>query len=55
MKYKIITGNELERYYEVDADTLEHIISGKKRAAVIHITDAGGVEHALMDEVSGEL
>ncbi len=51
MRYITITGNELEQYYELDAEALDMIRSGKKTAAVICITDNGGVQHALMEEV----
>lgn len=51
MRYITITGNELEQYYELDAEALDMIRSGEKTAAVICITDNGGVQHALMEEV----
>lgn len=51
MRYIILTGKELERYYEVDADSLDQIRSGEKTAAVIGISDCGGIQHALMEEV----
>ena len=50
-KYYIITGEQLEQYYEIDAGALEQIRSGEKNAAVICVTDNGGVQHALMEEV----
>jgi hypothetical protein len=51
MRYITITGNELEQYYELDAEALDMIKSGEKTAAVICITDNGGVQHALMEKV----